>query len=86
MPFVYMVRCSDDTLYTGYTTEIERRLEEHNRGTAAKYTRGRTPVELVYCEEVPGVSEGLTREHEIKQLTREKKEQLIADYSSQNHR
>jgi putative endonuclease len=74
---VYIVRCADGTLYTGYTTDIERRVEEHNDGTGAKYTRGRGPVTLMYIEEYTSRSAAQQREYEIKQLSRGEKEQLI---------
>lgn len=75
--YVYVVTCSDGTYYTGYTTDVERRVAEHNAGTAAKYTRGRQPVELVHVETFDGQSEALKREHAIKQLPRNAKEQLV---------
>lgn len=75
--YVYMLRCADDTLYTGYTTDPKRRLEEHNRGVGAKYTRARLPVALVYLEEGPNKSWGLRREAAIKKLCRRKKLELI---------
>lgn len=75
--FVYILRCADGTYYTGYTTEMERRLREHNEGKGAKYTRGRGPVELVYVEEGTDRSWGLRREEAIKRLTRLQKENLI---------
>jgi putative endonuclease len=75
--FVYLLRCADDTLYTGYTTDPERRAEEHDAGGGAKYTRGRTPVELVYVESFSEKSAAMSREYEIKQLSRAAKEQLI---------
>ncbi len=77
--FVYIVECADETLYTGYTTDIERRLAEHNAGDGAKYTRGRTPVELQYVEPFASRSEALSREYELKQLRRSEKKQLIDD-------
>lgn len=77
MPYVYILKCKDDTLYTGYTVDLERRLEEHQQGLACKYTRGRTPVELVYWEELPGKSEAMQREYQIKQMRRSEKERLI---------
>ncbi len=77
--FVYMLRCADGSLYTGYTTEVHRRLAEHNEGKGAKYTRGRLPVELVYWEEGSDRSWGLSREETIKRLTRQQKERLIQD-------
>lgn len=75
--YVYILECADGTLYTGYTTDVERRVEEHDQGEGAKYTRGRTPVELVHTEEYGTKSTAMAREHEIKQLTRSEKEQLI---------
>jgi putative endonuclease len=79
MHFVYVLRCADDTLYTGYTTDVGRRLREHDVGEGAKYTRGRTPVELVHVERFKTRSAALSREHEIKSLSRAGKESLIAD-------
>ncbi|WP_410765952.1 GIY-YIG nuclease family protein [Haloferax sp. DFSO60] len=76
MHFVYMVECSDGSLYTGYTTDVERRVSEHNAGTGAKYTRGRTPVELVHVEEYDSKSAAMSREYEIKQLSTKKKRRL----------
>lgn len=74
---VYLLRCSDDSLYCGITTDVERRLAEHNRGTGAKYTRSRRPVELVYVETVEGRSAAARREHAIKRLSRSEKENLM---------
>lgn len=74
---VYILRCGDDTLYTGMTDDTERRLRAHNEGRGAKYTRGRGPVSLVYCEACESRSAALKREHAIKQLTRSKKLALI---------
>jgi putative endonuclease len=75
--YVYILRCADDTLYTGYTTDPERRLAEHNAGEGAKYTRGRTPVDLVYLETHDTKSDAMSREYEIKQLPRSDKTQLV---------
>jgi len=75
--FVYIVECSDGTYYTGYTTDVDRRVAEHNDGTAAKYTRGRRPVTLVYVERYESQAEAMQREYTIKQLRRAAKEQLI---------
>ncbi|MDY6817600.1 MAG: GIY-YIG nuclease family protein [Halobacteriales archaeon] len=75
--WVYILRCADGTLYTGYTTDPKRRVEEHNAGEGAKYTRGRTPVTLCYTERYDSKSAALSREYEIKQLGRAAKEQLI---------
>ena len=75
--YTYMVRCSDGSLYTGYTTDLDRRIEAHNSGNGAKYTRCRLPVKLVYSEEHASKEEAMSREWHIKQLTRKEKEQLI---------
>ncbi|MFB6094763.1 MAG: GIY-YIG nuclease family protein [Halanaeroarchaeum sp.] len=79
MHHVYVLSCADDTLYTGYTTDVERRVAEHDAGEGAKYTRGRTPVELVHVESYETRSAALSREHEIKALSRPEKERLIED-------
>ena len=77
--YVYILRCADDSYYTGYTTDPDRRLAEHNAGEGAKYTRGRTPVEPVFLAAFDSKSAAMAREYEIKQLRRGQKEQLIAD-------
>ncbi len=74
---VYIVRCADDTLYTGIAKDVERRLEQHNAGTASRYTRSRLPVHLEYQEEQPNQSMALKRELAIKALSRKAKEALI---------
>lgn len=74
---VYIVRCADDTLYTGWTTNLERRLQAHNSGQGAKYTRSRRPVELVYSEPQPSRSAARQREAAIKRLNRRQKLALI---------
>jgi putative endonuclease len=76
---VYVIECADGTLYTGYTTDVERRVAEHDAGEGAKYTRGRTPVTLVHTESFDSRSAAMSREHAIKSLTRAEKEALIAD-------
>lgn len=76
--YVYMVECADQTLYTGWTTDIERRLKDHNAGRGAKYTRERGPVRLVYVEEAPDRRTAMQRELEIKRLRRGQKLELIA--------
>ena len=73
---VYLVRCQDGSLYTGITTDPERRLREHNRGLGAAYTRSRLPVTLVYRELAESRSQALRRERAIKSLTRAAKEAL----------
>lgn len=77
MNYVYIVRCKDNTLYTGYTTDIERRIEEHNQGNGAKYTKGRAPVKLEYFETHSTKGAALSREYEIKKLPRNLKLKLI---------
>lgn len=74
---VYIVKCSDDTLYTGWTRNIEARLIAHNAGTGSKYTRSRLPVILMYCEMLETKSDALKREAAIKKLTRKQKLKLI---------
>lgn len=74
---LYMLRCRDGSLYTGITTDVEKRVAAHNSGKGAKYTRSRKPVELVYQEECTDHSAALKRELEIKALTKEEKEKLI---------
>ena len=75
---VYVARCGDGTLYTGVTTDLERRLAEHNAGRGSAYTRSRLPVCLVYSEPVDDRSRALQREYAIKQLARAEKEALAA--------
>ncbi len=72
-----MLRCNDQSLYTGYTNDVEKRLEKHQKGNASKYTRSRLPVELVYVEEYETKSEAMSREAMIKQMTKKQKEKLI---------
>ena len=74
---LYILRCGDGTLYTGITTDVEKRLAAHRAGKGAKYTRGRGPLELVYREECGTHSEALKRELEIKAMPREEKQRLI---------
>ena len=78
--FVYMLRCGDNTLYTGITDNVARRLEAHREGKGAKYTRGRGPLELVYTEEWEDRAAASRREYRIKQMTREQKDQLRANW------
>lgn len=77
--YVYVLRCDDGSLYTGYTTDVERRVAEHDAGDGAKYTRGRTPVTLVHVESFETRSLALRREHEIKALSKSAKESLIGE-------
>lgn len=75
--YLYILRCKDNTLYTGITTDVEKRLEAHRSGKGAKYTRGRGPLRLVYQETCGSHSEALKREVEVKKLTRAEKLELI---------
>ena len=74
---VYVLECADGSLYTGYTTDLERRVAEHDAGDGAKYTRGRTPVEVVHVERYETRSAAMSREHEIKSLSRRAKDRLV---------
>jgi len=74
---VYLLRCDDDSLYCGITTDISRRLKEHQNGTAARYTAARGPVTLVYTQGPFTHSEALKREYVIKQLSKHQKEKLL---------
>ena len=75
--YLYILRCGDGTLYTGITTDVEKRFLQHQSGKGAKYTRGRAPLELVYREECGGHSDALKREYAVKALKREEKLLLI---------
>ena len=77
--YVYMLRCGDGSLYTGSTTDVERRLREHQGGTGARYTRSRPPVTLAYAEEAPDRSAAQRREAAIKKLPRAQKLKLIGE-------
>lgn len=81
MHYVYILKCIDKTLYTGYTTDIIKRCAVHNRGKGAKYTRARLPVQLVYWEEYDTKTAAMQREYAIKQLTRQQKQRLINERS-----
>ena len=80
MSYVYMVRCADSSLYTGWTTDVERRVQCHNSGKGAKYTRSRLPVELVYYETFETKEEAMAREAAIKKLSKGRKELLVAQW------
>lgn len=81
--FVYILRCKDGNLYTGWTNDLEHRLAMHRAGKGAKYTRGRGPLVLVYTEELADKSEALKREAAIKKLSKAEKLALIASYKAQ---
>lgn len=78
MNYVYIVECNDNTLYTGWTNNLEKRIKAHNDGKGAKYTQGRRPVKLVYFEEFETKQEALKREWFIKHLSRKEKMDIIA--------
>ena len=77
MNYTYIVRCKDDSLYCGWTNNLEKRIQSHNAGIGAKYTKSRLPVELVYYETFDTKEEAMRREYAIKQLTRKQKLELI---------
>lgn len=81
--YIYILRCKDDTLYTGITTNLAQRLEQHRKGTGAKYTRGRSPLTLVYVDEGENRSLASKEEARIKKLSREEKETLLSTMSPQ---
>ncbi|QSX05299.1 GIY-YIG nuclease family protein [Sedimentibacter sp. zth1] len=84
MYYTYIVECNDNTLYTGYTTNIKKRILVHNLGKGAKYTRGRTPVVLKYYEEFDRKEDALKRECSIKKLTKKEKLKLIDTFEDLN--
>ena len=77
MNYTYILKCKDDSLYTGWTNDLKKRITSHNAGKGAKYTKARRPVELVYYEEFQTREEAMKREYAIKQYTRKEKEKLI---------
>lgn len=83
MPFVYILRCRDGSLYTGITIDVPRRLQQHQSGRASKYTRARLPVTLSWTRQVESWSQALKEEHRIKALRREQKEALL--HAEQEH-
>ena len=80
--WVYILRCADGSLYTGYTDDVERRLAVHQSGKGAKYTRSRLPVELVYFEEFDTKEEAMSREWHIKRLSHSEKLKLSENYGN----
>lgn len=82
MNYVYILKCADDTLYCGWTTDPDARLKAHNSKRGAKYTRSRLPVEMVYLEEFEDKHEALSREWHIKRMSREEKMKLILEGNS----
>ena len=77
MNYTYILKCKDDSLYTGWTNDLKKQITSHNAGKGAKYTKARRPVELVYYEEFQTREEAMKREYAIKQLSRKEKEALI---------
>ena len=77
MNYTYILKCKDDSLYTGWTNDLKKRITSHNAGKGSKYTKARRPVELVYYEEFQTREEAMKREYAIKQLSRKEKEALI---------
>ena len=79
MHFVYIIKCKDNTLYTGWTTDVAARVNAHNEGAGAKYTKGRGPVTLIHTEAFESKSDALRREMAIKKLSREGKLELVGE-------
>lgn len=84
MAFVYILKCSDGSLYTGSAKDLKKRIEVHRSGKGAKYTRGRLPVTLVYYEEIPNFGDALRRERQIKSYPKEKKQKLFSGFNPEN--
>ena len=81
MNYVYIIKCKDNSLYTGWTNNLERRFKAHTEGNGAKYTRGRGPLELVYFEEFDNKVEAMKREYEIKKMSRKNKLDMIKNFN-----
>ena len=77
MNYTYILECSDGSFYTGWTNDIEKRIQAHNSGKGDRYTRGRTPVRLVHVEEFETKTQAMQRECEIKKMNRKEKEKLL---------
>ena len=84
MNYVYIVECSDRTLYTGWTNNLDKRIQMHSKGCGAKYTKGRGPVKLVYHEVYENKKDAMKREYQIKKLTRKDKLILISIYNGES--
>ena len=82
MNYAYLVRCSDNSLYAGWTNDIEKRVKAHNDGNGARYTRRRRPVTLAYLEEFDTKSEAMKREAALKKMTHRQKEELVAGWEN----
>ena len=81
MKYVYIIKCKVNSLYTGWTNNLERRFKAHTEGKGAKYTRGRGPLELVYFEEFDDKVEAMKREYEIKKMSRKNKLDMIKNFN-----
>lgn len=79
--FTYIVRCKDNSLYVGWTNDLEKRMKAHNAGRGAKYTKPRMPVELVYYETFATKQEAMSREYHLKKLKHKEKEALVKEFS-----
>lgn len=86
MNYTYILQCSDGTYYTGWTNDLEKRLDAHNTGKGAKYTKARRPVMLMYYEMFATKEEAMKREYAIKQLNRKKKTELIEKWRGENRK
>ncbi|MBE6082190.1 MULTISPECIES: GIY-YIG nuclease family protein [Tissierellales] len=84
MCYVYILKCCDNTFYTGWTNCLKKRLETHKKGKGAKYTRGRLPVELVYFEKFEDKISAQRREYEIKKMTKKEKYKLVCQSKNEN--
>lgn len=83
--YFYVLQCADGSFYGGYAVDLERRIEQHNAGKGAKYTRGRTPVKLIYSECFLSKSEAMKAEYRFKKLTRKKKEAFLKEFCTSEH-
>lgn len=80
--FAYMLRCGDNTIYSGYTNNLQKRIQAHNSGKGAKYTSARLPVKLIYFEEFETKSNAMKREAQLKRLSKAEKEKLASSFNS----
>ena len=81
MNYTYILKCQDGSFYTGWTNDLEKRIQAHNAGKGAKYTRNRRPVKLIYWEEYETKGEAMKREYAIKHMSRQEKEKLVKTLS-----
>lgn len=84
--YVYLLKCADGTFYTGITNKLQKRIDSHQQGKGAKYTRGRTPVQLVYWEEASDKSAALKREYELRKKTHQYKSELSKEVNTQHNK